>query len=317
MKKTWLAASAAVFMLGMAVTAFAQADRVTIAVSVPTADHGWTGGVLYDAKQEAALLEKAYPGLTVIVKPSPGPADQANALEDLTATQKIDALVVLPYNSDQLTEPVRRVKEKGVLVTVVDRGLKDSSIQDVYVAGNNPEMGRVSGEYMLKKLGGKGDIVVLRGIPTVIDTERVDAFKHAIAGSQIKILDMQFANWNRDDGFKVMQDFLSKYNHIDAVWAQDDDIAIGVLRAISQAKRTDIKFVLGGGGMKEMVKRVMDQDKMVPADVLYPPSMIKTAMAVTAAHYYGDAPIEGTYIVGSPLITPQNAKQYYDPNSPF
>jgi ribose transport system substrate-binding protein len=317
MKKTWLAASAAFVMFGIAGTAFAQADRVTIAVSVPTADHGWTGGVLYDAKQEAALLEKAYPGLTVIVKPSPGPADQANALEDLTATQKIDALVVLPYNSDQLTEPVRRVKEKGVLITVVDRGLKDSSIQDVYVAGNNPEMGRVSGEYMVKTLGGKGDIVVLRGIPTVIDTERVDAFKQAIAGSQIKILDMQFANWNRDDGFKVMQDFLSKYNHIDAVWAQDDDIAIGVLRAISQAKRTDIKFVLGGGGMKEMVKRVMDHDKVVPADVLYPPSMIKTAMAVTAAHYYGDAPIEGTYIVGSPLITPQNAQQYYDPNSPF
>jgi len=314
MKTTLLAAAV---LLGIAGTAFAQGHKVTIAVSVPTADHGWTGGVLYGAKQEAALLEKAYPGLTVVVKSSASPADQANALEDLTATQKIDALVVLPYNSDQLTEPVRRVKQKGVLITVVDRGLKDPSIQDVYVAGNNPQMGRVSGEYMVKALGGKGDIVVLRGIPTVIDTQRVDAFKQAIAGSQIKILDMQFANWNRDDGFKVMQDFLSKYNHIDAVWAQDDDTAIGVLRAISQAKRTDIKFVLGGAGMKEMVKRVMDGDKMVPADVLYPPSMIKTAMAVTAAHFYGDAPIEGTYIVGSPLITRQNAKQYYDPNSPF
>lgn len=314
MKTTWLAA---VVLLGIAGTAFGQTNKVTIAVSVPTADHGWTGGVLYGAKQEAALLQKAYPGLTVIVKPSPSPADQANALEDLTATQKIDALVVLPYNSDQLTEPVRRVKQKGVLITVVDRGLKDPSIQDVYVAGNNPELGRVSGEYMVKALGGKGDIVVLRGIPTVIDTQRVDAFKQAIAGSQIKILDMQFANWNRDDGFKVMQDFLAKYNHVDAVWAQDDDIAIGVLRAISQAKRTDIKFVLGGAGMKDMLKRVMDGDKMVPADVLYPPSMIKTAMAVTAAHYFGGAPIEGTYIVGSPLITQQNAKQYYDPNSPF
>lgn len=314
MKTMWLAAAV---VLGMAGTTSAQENKVTIAVSVPTTDHGWTGGVLYGAKQEAALLEKAYPGLTVIVKPSPSPADQANALEDLTATQKIDALVVLPYNSDQLTEPVRRVKQKGVLITVVDRGLKDPSIQDVYVAGNNPELGRVSGEYMVKALGGKGDIVVLRGIPTVIDTQRVDAFKQAIAGSQIKIMDMQFANWNRDDGFKVMQDFLSKYNHIDAVWAQDDDIAIGVLRAIGQAKRTDIKFVLGGAGMRDMVKRVMDGDKMVPADVLYPPSMIRTAMAVTAAHYYGGAPIEGTYIVGSPLITQQNAKQYYDPNSPF
>ena len=308
---------AATFGAALLAGGAAGAADVTMAVSVPTADHGWTGGVLYAARQEAALLEKAYPGLHVTVKPSASPADQASAIEDLVATGKVDALVVLPYNSDQLSEPVRRVKQKGVFVTVVDRGLKDPSSQDVYVAGNNPEMGRVSGEYVAKKLGGKGDIVVLRGIPTVIDTQRVDAFKQAIAGSDVHILDMQFANWNRDDGFKVMQDFLAKYPHIDAVWAQDDDVAQGVLRAIKQSGRTDIKFVLGGAGMKDMVKRVMDGDAMVPADVLYPPTMIKTAMAVTAAHWFGDAPVEGTYIVASPLITPQNAKQYYDPNSPF
>ena len=51
-------------------------------------------------------LEKAYPGLKVMVKTSPDGASQANALDDLTA-QKIDALVVLPFNSDELTEPGR------------------------------------------------------------------------------------------------------------------------------------------------------------------------------------------------------------------
>lgn len=158
---------------------------------------------------------------------------------------------------------------------------------------------------------------MLRGIPTVIDTERVDGFKQAIKGSGIKILGIQFANWNRDDGFKVMQDFLSKYPHIDAVWAQDDDTAIGVLEAIKQAHRTDIKFVLGGAGMKTMIKRIMDGSKMVPADVLYPPSMVKTAMILTAAHFYAHAPVRGTYSIATPLITKANAKEYYDPNSPF
>ena len=80
-----------------------------------------------------------------MVKPSASAADQASALEDLTAGQKLDALVVLPQNSDELTSAVKRVKDKGVFITVVDRGLKDPSIQDVYVAGNNPELGRVSG----------------------------------------------------------------------------------------------------------------------------------------------------------------------------
>ena len=158
---------------------------------------------------------------------------------------------------------------------------------------------------------------MLRGIPTVIDNERVDAFKKAIEGSGINITDSQYANWNRDDGFKVMQDFLAKHPKIDAVWAQDDDIAIGVLAAIKQANRTDIKLVIGGAGMKDMIKKVMDGDPLMPVDVLYPPTMIATAMAVTAAHFYGGAPVRGTYLIGSPLITKDNAKEYYDPNSPF
>jgi ribose transport system substrate-binding protein len=97
------------------------------------------------------------------VKTSPDGASQANALDDLTS-QKIDALVVLPFNSDELTNPVREVKKRGTLVTVVDRGLKDPSIQDIYVAGNNPEFGRVAGKYFVDNLK-QGNVVVFRGIP--------------------------------------------------------------------------------------------------------------------------------------------------------
>jgi ribose transport system substrate-binding protein len=184
------------------------------------------------------------------------------------------------------------------------------------VAGNNPEFGRVAGQYFKDTLK-PGDIVVLRGIPTVIDSERVDNFEAAIKGSGINIIDKQFANWSRDDAFKVMQDFLSKHKKIDAVWASDDDMAIGVLEAIKQAKRDDIKLVVGGAGMKEMVKRVIDGDKLVPVNVLYPPAMIATAIQVTVAHYYGGAPVRGTYLISSPLITQENAKEYYYPDSPF
>jgi ribose transport system substrate-binding protein len=296
--------------------AHAQDKKVTMGVSIPAADHGWTGGVVFHAERMKALLEKQYPGLRVLVKTSPDGASQANALEDFVS-QKIDALVVLPQNSDELTASVGNVKSKGIFVTVVDRGLKDTSFQDIYVAGNNPELGRISAEYMKKALPNGGDIVVLRGIPTVIDDQRVKAFEDALAGSNIKVLDKQFANWNRDDGFKVMQDFLAKYKKIDAVWAQDDDIAVGVLEAIKQGKRDDIKFVVGGAGMKDMVKRVMDGDKMIPVDVLYPPAMIGTAMALTAAQFYDQVPVRGTFVVGAPLITKDNAKEYYFPDSPF
>ena len=305
-----------VAMIGLMAGAAQAQQKHTIAVSIPAADHGWTGGVVFHATEEAKALEKQYPGLKVIVKTSPDGASQANALEDLT-TQGIDALVVLPHNPDELTDAIRKVKSKGAFITVVDRALRERSIEDLYVAGNNPELGRVAAHYIKKELHDKGDIVVIRGLPIPIDEQRVKAFEEGIKGTDIKIIDSQFGNWSRDDAFKVMQDFLTKHPHIDAVWCQDDDMAVAVLEAIKQAKRTDIKFVVGGAGMKEMVMKVMNGDPMIPVDVLYSPSMVAVAMDITAAGLENHIPVRGQYILNATLVTKENAKDFYFKDSPF
>ena len=302
----------AVLSLGVAL-----AQTTVIGVSIPAATHGWTGGVNYWAAETEARLEAAYPNLDIVVVTAGSAAEQADDLEDLIAINQIDALVILPFESDPLTEPVASVKDRGVFVTVVDRGLARPGIEDVYVAGNNSAMGRVSAEYIVERLGGEGKIVVLRGIPTVIDNERFDAFMEVVAETNIEVLDSQYANWNRDDGFEVMQDFLTRFPEIDAVWAQDDDIALGVVEALRQAGRDDELFVVGGAGMKEIIKGVMDGDELIPVDVLYPPAMIATAIEVTALKFVSDVPILGRYILDSTLITPENAADYYFPDSPF
>ena len=301
--------------IGLSGTAVAQ--EYTIGVSIPAATHGWTGGVNYHAEEAKKRLEELYPDIEFTISTAGTAGEQANDLEDLVSLRNIDALVVLPFESGPLTDPVRRVKESGVFVTVVDRGLTEEGIQDLYVAGNNHELGRVSGEYIRERLDDEGDIVVLRGIPTVIDDERVQGFQEAIEGSEVNILDMQHANWNRDDGFEVMQDYLARFENIDAVWAQDDDIALGVIEAVRQADREEELFIVGGAGMKDIIKRVMDGDELVPVDVLYPPAMIATAMDLTVQHFVSNGPVLGEYILGSPLITQENAEQYYFPDSPF
>jgi ribose transport system substrate-binding protein len=194
-----------------------------------------------------------------------------NDIEDMVATRNIDALVVLPFESEPLTGPVQASPRQGIWVTVVDRGLCQDGIEDLYVAGDNPGFGRVAGEYFARTSRTVAKIVVLRGIPTTLDNERVEAFQEAIEGLDIEILDMQHGNWNRDDAFTVMQDFLSRFTEIDAVWASDDDMAIGVLEAIAQAGREDEMWVLGGAGMKEIIARMMEGDPQVPANVTYPP----------------------------------------------
>ncbi|WP_431094581.1 ABC transporter substrate-binding protein [Polaromonas aquatica] len=311
------AGATAIAALAAGTSAIAQ-SKPHIGVSIPAATHGWTGGVVYWANRTKSDLEKQYPGLKVTVKTAGSASEQANQVQDLHTANKIDTLVILPFESAPLTQPVAQVKGKGVYVTVVDRGLTDTNAQDAYVAGDNPGFGKVSAEYMAKALGGKGNVVVLRGIPTVIDNQRVDAFTAVMKSHpDIKILDAKHGNWNRDDAFKVMQDYLTRFKQIDAVWASDDDMAVGVQKAIAQAKRTDVKLVLGGAGSKDYIKKVMDGDKIVTADVTYSPSMIADAMKLTAAARMKGEKLPATTIIPSVLVTKDNAKQYYFPDSPF
>jgi ribose transport system substrate-binding protein len=233
-------------------------------------------------------------------------------------TQGIDALVILPTDPDPLVNAIKEVKNNGKFVALVDRApsVNDNSVRDLYVAGNNPALGQVAGEY-IKATTPEAKVVVIRGLPIPIDQQRQDGFDKGIAGSKVEILDRQYGNWNRDDAFKVMQDYLTKYPQIDVVWCQDDDMAVGVLQAIEQAKRTDIQYVVAGAGSKEMIKKVMDGDKMIPVDVLYPPAMVGTALEMTVANFYGQVPVRGTYTIDATLVTKDNAQDFYFPDSPF
>jgi len=317
-RRTFLTASlAAAAVAGLATPIAAQDRKVTIGVSIPSATHGFMGGLNWHAQETIKRITATYPNIDFVLATAGEVGKQVNDIEDMVTTRNIDALVVLPFESEPLTSPVKAVKDAGKWVTVVDRGLSQAGIEDLYVAGDNTAFGRVAGEYFKANLKPGQKIVVLRGIPTTLDNERVDAFKAAIDGSGIEILDMQHGNWNRDKAFSVMQDYLSKHKQIDAVWAADDDMAIGVLEAIAQAGRQQEMWVVGGAGMKEIVKRIMDKDPQLPVDVTYPPALISTALEITALRFASDTPVYGRFIIGSTLITPENAAQFYFPNSPF
>ncbi|TNB48815.1 substrate-binding domain-containing protein [Martelella lutilitoris] len=294
-----------------------QAQALTVGVSIPAADHGWTAGIVYHAERVAEKLMEEYDDLNVIVKTSPDPASQANAVQDL-AVQGIDALVILPTDPDPLVNAIMQVKMEGTFVTLVDRAPSnnDNSVRDLYVAGNNPALGAVAGEYIAETTP-DAKVVVIRGLPIPIDQQRQDGFDAALEGTNVEVMEKQFGNWNRDDAFRVTQDYLTKYPEIDVIWAQDDDMVVGVLQAIQQAGRDDIQYVIGGAGSKDMIKKVMDGDPMIPVDVLYPPAMIGTAMELTVAGMIDQVPVAGSYILDATLVTPENAENYYFPDSPY
>lgn len=296
---------------------------VKVGVSIPSADHGWTGGIVYYANKAVKDWQAKDSNVEFFVVTADNPEKQVSDVEDLMV-RGIDALVILPHESAPLTPVVRKAHESGVFCVVVDRGLTEN-FDYVYIAGDNPGMGRVSGEWLANELGGKGDIVVLEGLPVVINTERVEGFKEVIGRyPDIRILDSQLANWSTQKGLEIMENYLQKYKKIDAVWAQDDDVLKGVMQAYKESGRNDIRIMLGGAGSKDIIKMIMDGDELVRADVTYHPSMIASGVSLGVLGARGET-FPGMYqhklpskiILAAELVTKENADQHYEPESIF
>ena len=291
--------------------------KIKIGISVPTADHGWTGGIVWWVKKAISDWEKIDPNVEFILTTSANPAAQVSTVEDMMI-QEIDALVILPHDSAPLTPVVEEAKNAGIYTVVIDRALT-KDISDVYIAGNNPGLGKVSAEWLAKELGGKGKVVGMGGIPCVIDKERNDAFKEVMAKYPgIEILDYQPANWSTQKGLELMENYLQKFDQIDAVFCQDDDVLVGVLQAYEESGRDDIKIIMGGAGSKLVIKKIMDGDKLVRSTVTYPPSMAATAVSL-AVYGLRNERLNGFYqskipskvVLAAELITKDNAAEYY------
>ena len=320
---------------GSASSGGSSSAKPIIGVSIPAADHGWTAGVKYWADEGKKMFGD---DVTVQIQTATGPDEQIKQIENMLVSG-VDAMVVLATESSPLTETAKKLKERGVYLVNVDRGFNEP-VADVYVAGDNAAFGRQSAEYMVSKMGGTGNVVIIRGIPSTVDTARVDAAMEVFEGSGVTVLDEAVGMWNKETALNVMQGLLQKHDNIDAVWAADDDMAEGVEQAIAEAQRGGEMWIMGGAGKKDIIKRVMDGDETFPADITYPPSMILAGIAIAKAELVdGDiakADIPDHVGVSQEqldsakgqdgqkqvtlevkLVTPENASEFYFPESVF
>jgi len=296
-------------------TAAKNGKRFKVGISIPAADHGWTAGVKYWAEQ----AKKDNPDIDWVIQDAKEPGEQISGLENLQ-TQGVDALVILATESAPLTPIAEKLHDAGILIVNVDRGFT-KPVADVFIEGDNKAFGRKSAEFIVQKLGGKGKIAVLEGIPSTVNTDRVNAAKAVFAGSPgIQIVAEDSGYWNRDKAEKAMQNMLIANPQIDAVWAADDDMALGAETALKSAGREKNIWILGGGGMKDVVKRVMDKDPLYPATITYPPSMIAFGIQTAAGMLRAGKENTKKYMprhvmIDVSLITPDNAKDFYFPDS--
>jgi ribose transport system substrate-binding protein len=316
-----LSKSIIIFALLYAFAGLSHAAKYKIGVSVPSADHGWTAGLLWWANKAVDEIKAKDKDVEFFVVAASSGTKQVGDVEDLMI-KGINALVILPHNPATLQKVIEEAYTSGIYTVVVDRELATPA-QDIFVAGDNPGLGRVGGEWLAGEMDGKGNVVVIEGMQIPINKQRVDAFNDVIAKHPgIKVLDSQPADWSTQKALAVMENFLQKHPSIDAVWCQDDDMLKGVMQAIKESGRTEIKTVLGGAGSKDIIKMIMNDNPVVRATVTYNPSMVASGVVLAVAGVKGET-VGNLYhtpsrvIIGAELVVKGNADKFYYPTAAF
>lgn len=176
---------------------------------------------------------------TIVLDAQVDPAKQSDQVQDLIA-QRVDVMIVWPVNGKAIVPALRRAKDAGVPV-VVTNSQADASAEEYFSTFSGPDniaQANTAGEMMVEALGGKGNVVVINGLPGYsVAQEREKGFLDVIEKHpDIKILDIQPADWSREKAQSVMEAYLVKYgNQIDGVYSADSDMGVGALAAVKAA----------------------------------------------------------------------------------
>ncbi len=193
--------------------------------------------------QIKAAAEK-HPNLEVIFKDAQNDTLKQRAHVEEFVSAKIDLLIISPKEAQPLTEPVAKAVAAGVPVIVLDRALLGDKYT-CFIGADNKKIGRAAGEWIKEKLGGKGKVVELKGLMTSIPgQDRNNGFREGIAGSGIEVIFEADMKWLEPDARKEMESALSRFPHIDCVYAHNDPGAHGAYLAAKAAGREkEMKFV--------------------------------------------------------------------------
>jgi ribose transport system substrate-binding protein len=235
--------------------------------------------------------------------------NQTNQMDNFVASH-VDLIVLGAADSKGIAPAVKRAKAAGIVVVAVDVGAEGGV--DATVMSDNKQAGAQAGQYIVDKLKGKGQIVIVNGPPVSSVIDRVagalEVFKK---NPGIKILSQdQNAGGSRDGGLKIMTDLLTAYPKLDAIFAINDPTGIGCDLAAKQAQRTDF-FIVGVDGSPDAAAVLKSKQGLFEATPSQDPyTMSQKAVEVGYEIINGKKPEKDLILIPVKLITRDNVDQY-------
>lgn len=229
-------------------TAETGGDNISVGLSMSTLGNPFfiflSDQVVAAAEAEGMIIE--------VVDAQDDSAKQVNDIEDLLLTG-IDVLIINPTDSAAIVTAVEAANSAGIPVITIDRSVDGGEVVTSIVS-DNVGGGVMAAEYLIETLGEGANVVEISGIPGASATrDRGEGF-HSIAEDNLNVLASQAGNFNRTDALDVMEDLLQAHQDIQAVFAQNDEMALGAMEAINASGRDII--VIGFDGSAEALDAI-------------------------------------------------------------
>ncbi|MER2063984.1 MAG: D-ribose ABC transporter substrate-binding protein, partial [Alkalibacterium sp.] len=269
-------------------------EDITIGLSISTLNNPFFGelqnGVVEAAEENGSTVRS--------VDAQDDTATQVNGIDDLIQ-QGVDILLINPVDSDAITPAIESANSAGIPVITIDRSSEGGEVL-TFIASDNVEGGEMAAEYIIEMVGEDAAVVQLEGVPGASATnERGEGFTN-VADENLNILESQSANFNRSEGLTVMENIVQSNSDIEAVFAQNDEMALGALEALESAGMNDV-IVVGFDGNDDALAEI--ESGRLDATVAQQPDEMGRIAVDAVYDYFSGEEVESEIAAPLELIT--------------
>lgn len=277
-----------------------ETKKTRVAFVVPTLENPFFVDMTNGAKSKAATMQN----VEVIIQ-APQKVEDAlgqNQMIENLITQKVDAICMVPTNSESIIPVIKKANAANIPVINIDNKVnmdmatKEGAKVSTYIGSDNFDGGKLAGQYIIEKLGGKGKVAILEGVSgNDAANKRKAGFLEALKSSTgITVVSSQVANWNREQAFNIFQNILKANPVLNAVFACNDEMALGAYAALEQSKIPKEKIIIVGfDATKEAVDAV--NAGKIDATIAQQPTLMGENGLQLALDILANKPVETTY----------------------
>jgi ribose transport system substrate-binding protein len=292
--RKWIAAGAITAILVFFAFAFRSASTVqdeqeTLTIAfVPKA----LNSPFWAAMETAAAREAEGQGVHLVALAADRETDverQYQIIENLIL-QRVDAIMLAPSGSKELVPAIRKANDAGIPVLLLDTRIDSDAAESVgaevitYIGSDNFEGGAVAGRYLAAALGGSGHVAVIEGISghETADQRRLGFLSGLEAHPGVRVVASQTANWERALAYNVAENLLQAHPEIDAIFAANDEMALGAVEAADAAQRLNDVAIIGFDAIPDALDNIR-AGRLLGSVAQFPSEMGRLGVAYAAS----------------------------------